>query len=188
MHSAMFASTRAEGTSTGRNRPSPSPPRADPTSARDAVMGILMAPDRAGHWYAPVQGRTRLLKEIFLAKMETPAGSLGAFPFDYEAGKYGPWSREIGTALQDLELERLVEGTTDFGSSAKQYRLTSAGRTLAIQAWKTHFAESVQRALHRVKSNYNDWSYNALMVYVYQSYPSFTSNSLIRDEIIGEDP
>ena len=188
MGSAMFANSRAEGTGVGRNRGAQGHAAIAPVTAPDAVLGILMAPDRAGHWYAPVSGATRLIKEIFLARMETEAGALGAFPYRFDAGKYGPYAPEIGNALRELEIQRLVDGATEFGTAAKQYRLTSEGRGKAIQSWKTRFSEEVQRAFHRVKSNYNDWSYNALMVYVYQSYPSFTSNSVIRGEIIGEDP
>ncbi len=156
------------------------PPSTPPLTADQCIVALLLAPDREGRWYAPVTGRTRLQKELFLLKYETPAGRAGQFPLEYRADKFGPFSTEVAVALDQLIARRYVRQSAQEGSST--FSLDDEGRNAAIQLWKRELDQGAREAFHSVKANYNGWTLNALLAYVYSTYPSFTSESVIKDQ------
>lgn len=152
---------------------------------REAIIGLLMAPSREGLWFAPVSGKTRLIKELFLLQRETPAGLRGSFAFGFVAGKYGPFSPAAYDQLDELVAAGFIVNKWDDRNRVRGLMLTDSGRLLAIRAWKSKFDSDLHSAFFSVKSNYNDWGLNALLAYVYSSYPELTGNSVIKDEVLG---
>ena len=59
----------------------------------------------------PVQGRTRMMKLLFLAQkgVEKRGLNLGEEGFDFIPYRFGPWSYEVLMILEDLQKEGLVE-------------------------------------------------------------------------------
>lgn len=65
-----------------------------------------------------------------------------------------------------------------------KFTLTEKGRTFAENLFK-ELTEKQQHALINFKSRYNASSLNALLTYVYKTYPEDTIKSEIREEIHG---
>lgn len=157
-----------------------------PLTASECLLSLLMAPDEESGWYAPVVGKTRIQKELFLLVQETPPGRAGAFGIHFEPADYGPFSREVASALDESISSEVVRQT---GSGPAQvFSLGDQGRLLSVRLWKSRLTSETQSAFFSVKKNYNNWSLRALLAYVYSTYPKFTESSLIRDEVIQQSP
>jgi len=166
------------------------PPRTEPQvglAASDAILTLLLCPDKKDdkgfNWGAPVFGKTRLVKELFLTKMETPAGKAGLFHFQFTPGPYGPSSFEVTNSLDDLANAGAVNLDSAAKSDAVIIRLARKGYPKAKETWNG-LTQVAQKSFFQVKSQYRDLSYKALLVYVYRTYPEYTINSLIRDEVL----
>jgi uncharacterized protein YwgA len=129
-----------------------------------------------------VEGATRIQKGLFLVKMEVP----GTVPADYEPGDYGPFSRDVASALRSLAEKGLIrEAPGNWGdeAQARVFTLTREGWERARKAlealkrsgkWKdieTFFRMAAKEPLMR------------LLVIVYNWYPEYSKVSKIRRKV-----
>lgn len=158
---------------------------------REAIQAILWCPDGKNddgswRWAAPIDGKTRLVKELFLVEQETRSGAGGALAFKFTPGQYGPSSLELTNCLNSLI--QLGEVTTSPLASGRGVTLRlgpELGRA-ARNEW-AHLTDQLRADLYRVKSKVAPMTYKQFIVYVYRTYPDFLENSLIRDEVLAED-
>jgi uncharacterized protein YwgA len=125
----------------------------------------------------PVQGRTRMMKLLFLAqdRAEKRGVRLGEDRFEFVPYRFGPWSYEVLLVLEDLQreglVEEVVEETPRYGPRFR-YFLTKRGREAAEQARRRLPRELVEE-LDRV---YQEWAHKPLLeliAYIYQAYPNY---------------
>jgi hypothetical protein len=154
-------------------------------------MALLMAPDRKGDdgkwtFNAPIDGKTRLVKELFILDRETESGKNHSLGFEFTPGPYGPSSMTLTNALDSMIRRGEVAAVTAPGSRSVVLRLVGKAGAEAKQVWNA-LPEEQRRDFYQVKSRLRDMSYRALLARVYRDYPEYTTNSLIRDEVLSSD-
>ncbi|HZY71377.1 MAG TPA: hypothetical protein VFF67_10430 [Thermoplasmata archaeon] len=123
------------------------------------------------------------MKELFLVQRETVAGRAGLLRFDFSGGPYGPSSFDVSDAVDDLTRREWIRQESAPKSDAVIVRLGRKGFPRASELWG-QFPTEVRESIYSVKSRCRDWTYKTLLVYVYRTYPEFTTNSVIRDEVL----
>jgi hypothetical protein len=156
----------------------------------DAALAILWCPDGKKdngewRWAAPVDGKTRLVKELFLFEQETKSGEAGVLTFKFTPGPYGPSSIELTRALDNLISGGDVGAIPLSSGRGVQLRLTPPSGRTAAENWR-RLPDRVRADFYRIKSRVAGMTYRQFMVYVYRTYPEYTENSLIRDEVLAE--
>lgn len=141
-----------------------------------------MAHARGG---APVRGRTRFQKMIFLMREELKGDGrvpdLGFAPFDY-----GPYSRALQLDIDSLASDGLIgEDRPDPNRTARAvytYAITDAGREMAGRLLsdprhrKYGFREAYGK-LEEIKREFNDAGLADLLRHVYAKYPEYAALS-----------
>lgn len=158
---------------------------------RAAILALLLAPDKKTPdgrwtWNAPVDGKTRLVKELFLFDRETEAGMNHTLAFEFTPGPYGPSSMEVTNALDDMIRRGDVAATTAPGSRSVILKLVGKAGAEATSVW-TPLSATQRRDLYQTKARFRDTPYRELLARVYKDYPEYTTNSLIRDEVLSPD-
>jgi uncharacterized protein YwgA len=128
-----------------------------------------------------VQGTTRLQKLVFLAQNggldDDPIPDEKGFElFDFDPYNYGPFSKELAQAVDDLADEGLIEKSTartSSGNSREDYRIDPMREGAASDL----ISEEQERLLWSVKRLYNDTPLFKLLNEVYADYPSYAENS-----------
>lgn len=137
------------------------------------ILMFLSAGDDKMRYNAPVIGKTRLVKELFLLKKRGKIHNM----YSFKADKYGPSSNEIIIDLDLLEKLELIN--TEPHVYGTKYFLTRKG-LLKSQKYSN---ENIRAKIENIKRNYNKMPLNKLLVYVYSAFPKYTTKSLIKDEI-----
>jgi uncharacterized protein len=125
---------------------------------------------------APVQGRTRLQKMLFMFEQVTRLSE-----YQYQAANFGPFSWRLSRALDSLVLNGLIkEGKKEFGDGAEKYEysVTKEGATLvqgAIEAFPD-YANYLQ-TMNTLKAEYNKMSLSRLLRFIYSLFPDYAVNS-----------
>jgi uncharacterized protein YwgA len=146
-------------------------------------LALLYTQNRTG-----VEGATRFQKLIFLAQKETDIPD----KYNYHADKFGPFSIQLHTDLQELTnwgvIER-SERTNEVGNSKYVYAITTDGMSLVQNALESgdHISK-VFEDIQRIKQHYNDEPLQELLRYVYQKYPTYaTKTDLDTDRLFDPD-
>ena len=157
--------------------------------AEEAILALLLAPDGKKdngewRWATPIDGKTRLVKGLFLIDKETRSGADRLLEFQFTSGPYGPSSLELTDRLESLVKSGKV-GATEM-NSGKGYRLslTPEGGRSAKLLW-SKLPGQARADFYTIKSRIATMSYRQLLLYVYRTYPEYTQNSLIRDELLS---
>jgi len=171
----------------------------------DAIVLMLGADPGPRERQGEVRGITRLEKLVFLLEKETDAAKLMTEDPDFEAYNFGPFSRKVYQAIDMLSAAGLVEDSAELSRtnddqieasrvigqdavspySTRDFRLTELGREY-YEALSQELPRSVFDQAARLRQRFAGWSLRDLISYVYRNYDSYTENSLIRDDILGE--
>jgi len=167
-------------------------PRVDQLDAEQAILALLLSPDGKKdngewRWNAPVEGKTRLVKELFLVDREVAPAASPKFTFRFTPGPYGPSSLALTNTLQRLILEGKVASRPFAGGRGAILSIAPAGAQEAKATW-SRLRPDARSAFYRLKSRVKEMDYRQLLVYVYRTFPEYTENSLIREEILGDQP
>jgi|SRR6267143_2990692 len=173
-------------------------------SGTDVILAFLYAGGTRKPKNEEIFGNTRLDKLLFLLEQETTLKKY-LTEFNYEAYNYGPYSSEVFDAIQALINAGLVkadsspsEGFLDEAdryqietdvldniSSPKEtivYSLTPEGEKVGSALFQT-LSKEEQEQLISIKTKFNSISLRKLLQYVYRKYPSFTTESVIREYV-----
>lgn len=126
----------------------------------------------------PVEGITRFMKLVFLAQEE----ELDREFYEYEAGRYGPFSRKLYDDLDKLEAQRFVDKVpeqTQTENEKQIYKLTSKGKDSLVGARRSRDLSALSEAVDRIKGQYNSMGLWDLLEYVYGEYPEMAENSVL---------
>jgi len=159
-------------------------------------------------------GITRLQKLLFLLEKEAGIKSSGD-AFHFEAYKAGPYSPKLYDDLEFLEnlgflkSEEIGESTTEeaaeldalnfddlIGDSdeprgtadtyiERSFALTEQGRKKIEALLQNDTYKPFVEGIRKIKSKFGNYSLNDLLYYVYTKYPEMTTNSEIKDKVLG---
>lgn len=127
----------------------------------------------------PVEGITRFMKLVFLAQEEE---ELGQEFYEYEAGQYGPYSKELYDDLDKLEARRFVEKVPEPTRAEKDkqvYKLAPKGKNALEGARESDDLSELAEAVNHIKGEYNAMGLWELLEYVYGEYPEMAANSVL---------
>lgn len=170
----------------------------------DAIVLLLgYGGDDPASWV--IRGITRLEKLVFLLEQETEAASHFTEKPEFEAYNFGPFSKKVYQAIDVLESAGLItdsakpsrsrddtwEEQSVIGAdssipdySTRDIRLTELGKEY-FDALASELPKEVTGAAVALRSKFDSWPLRALIRYVYERHQAFTTNSLIRDEVLG---
>lgn len=163
-------------------------PRIDQIDRRTDVVFILF------HHAESIHGVTKLQKLLFLIEEETEFFEEyeDDLEFEFKAHKMGPFSKHVYEEIRFLQqlnairtepMENGNEGKDDLTN--KVFHITPKGKKIASELanqLEAHYNEELAELVEK----YNDMKLRELLNYVYSEYPSFTTESEIKDEILTE--
>ncbi|OLS21398.1 MAG: hypothetical protein HeimC2_33640 [Candidatus Heimdallarchaeota archaeon LC_2] len=129
-------------------------------------------------------GKTRLQKLIFLMDNEI----LGKPIFQYEPYKFGPYSAKLIAAMDELmELGLIKEKFNEYREPeiyVTEYEISAIGLEKANQM--IHKINPIK--LEKIEEMVHEHGYqeiDSILHHVYVNYPTFTENSIIKDEVFN---
>lgn len=134
-----------------------------------------------------VHGRTRLQKYGFLAS-QLYRDDLERLDFyqDWEPHHYGPYSRtldqDVRQCIKDGILDESSEAASD-GNMYYVYALRPKGHAMLRKLTLDY--ESLIKSLHAKFTDFNKKPWPSLLKDIYEAYPKYTTNSLIKGEVVG---
>lgn len=174
----------------------------------DAIVLLLGMPIQ-GKSVAEIRGITRLEKLVFLLENETSSSEWLRQKGEFIAYNFGPFSEKVYQAVDVLSAANIIEDSyslakddadlweqkenigLDIGSddsvtnTTRNFRLTEKGlRYFAILEKELPKKYSVE--IQNLKNNFAFLPLRQLIKYVYLKYESMTTNSLIKEDIIGK--
>ena len=181
-----------------------------PKSGLDVLLLLLYAPD-GDKPKAPIHGITRLDKLMFLLSRFEEFRELFEGDYDFIPYNFGPFATELLDDLEALKSQELIhvnersprsaseirdaevidEETGEFADKDvtwdiykhEAYSLTDLGADVAENLFESA-TESQREVLKRVKTSFNSKSLTGLLRYVYRTYPTYTTKSVIRSKIL----
>lgn len=174
----------------------------------DLIVLLLGVPTKNLALADRLEGITRLEKLVFLIENETSLAKLLADDSNFTAYNFGPFSAEIYRCIDHLVAFELISDTGKITSNTidsweytnavgdewfdpyatRDFSLTERGKQY-YQALASELDElgPYIRELSEFKDRFAPLPLRQLIRYVYMNYPTMTSRSMIRDEIIGND-
>jgi hypothetical protein len=170
----------------------------------DAIILLLGAPGATERDRGRIEGITRLEKLLFLMEMETEATSWLKEKADFSADNFGPFSSKAYQEIETLtsyglitdsatlsesaedswESEHIIGETPSEPYATRNFALTEKGERYYRKLLEMLPPEA-EAVVSELKRRFGSIPLRRLIRYVYQRYPAFTENSIIRDEILG---
>lgn len=166
-----------------------------PPSLRELMILLLDAPGPGGSNRA-VRGITRLQKLLFIIEKR-----LAADPSRFYAYNYGPFDEQVNDAADALQVKGLLGGSPKVTSdrptaqdmlasvlrhagpadNAQAFELTDEGRNAAAKLKKSNAAyRQLAKSIGTLRV---EWDRPDLIERVYEAFPEYTGQSLIKDEV-----
>lgn len=132
---------------------------------------------------APVEGRTRLQKLMFLIqqRLEDQGGAI-KWGYSFEPYDYGPFAKALYDDLDELQRRSLVkerERCLDDDVIQYDYVLTKDGGEYVREKLDNSHFDSLTITAESVKDEFNDMPLQQLIDYVYTEYPEYAENSVL---------
>ena len=169
----------------------------------DIIVLLLGAPSSNPTLAGRLKGVTRLEKLMFLIEQETNISDVIQEEMDFTAHNFGPFSAKIYQMLDVLAAAQLVKDSSKPSDSTedswevseviggpidpfatRDFELTERGRRY-YQALIAELPRRVETDLSKFKDRFGKLPLRQLVRYVYQNYPDYTENSVIKDEILN---
>lgn len=149
------------------------------------------------HHAKEIEGTTKLQKLFFLLQEETDFNEVYKdVHIEFEAYKYGPFSEQIYDELElligwgvieeveaDIDFDDIREESDRSSHAGMRFKLTEKGRKAAEEVNRT-LNDDVEEQFEDVVDKYINMEVEELLEYVYNQYPRYTTESLIREEIL----
>lgn len=155
---------------------------ASPRTVRPLYLLALLGAERC----APIEGRTRLVKLVFLLQkkiLEELRLGFARDAYRFRPFNYGPFTEEVYDDFETLRIRGLasVEGDDE---AVQRFQLTDKGRAILsnLTANQT-IPPALFAEIQELKRTYGSLPLDQLIKRVYSQYPSYTGKSLIKDSI-----
>lgn len=178
-------------------------------NSMDMLIVLLYAPGKSGV-VESVKGITRLQKLMFLLAQGVGPGQLvkEAISYGYRPYKMGPYSVELSNDIEELKsagiivtkaLQYWISDDADDSEESdddleilgvrkkrvesQEYSLsTNLGRQVGSELWKS-LTDDQQIGLREFKEFFNSLSLRQLLIFTYERFPEFTTESTIKQEL-----
>ena len=170
----------------------------------DTIVLLLGSPSQYSQLSGRVNGITRLEKLVFLIEQEGDLDAFLAETAEFEPHNFGPFSKKIYQAVETLEAyELLVEenayaDTSDdtwenesiigleepINYSERKFVLTEKGRKY-YDALVSEVPPDIPHKVGQLKDRFGALPLRQLLRFVYTRYEDYTTESVIKDQILG---
>lgn len=164
--------------------------------ARDLILLLLRGNGRA----QGVDGITRLEKLLYLAEREKNMSARVEEPFRFAPYNFGPYSKQVYEAVEDLEGFNFVQESRVYQGTAadeleaatmgneregieRRFRLTELGKKVADVLAARH--PDLVKDLDDIRQAYGSLPLRQLLRYIYTQYPDDATRSTIRHQVLG---
>lgn len=173
----------------------------------DAIVLLLGSDPGRTERRGEIRGITRLEKLVFLLEQETDAATTLTEKLEYRAHNFGPFSQKVYQSIEILRAAGLIEDSAHASAtnedqaeyarvagidtapapySTRDFRLTTEGRNY-YHALVSELPKNLTEQAERLRQQFAGWPLRSLIRYVYEKYQEYTTQSLIRDEILGQE-
>ena len=155
-----------------------------PVLGQDELVLLLL-----GLLDKPVNGRTVLMKELFLLHEELKNRIQVASPRFYPY-KYGPYSSELLLVVELLEHYGYISVKNRRTATATKYMLTDKGRKAAkavIKRLAQILGEDYIEKLRQLRIGWDQLGHHGILNYVYKLYPEYREKSLLKKRYLPAD-
>ena len=119
--------------------------------------------------------KTPLFKELCLFGERTGLNDFGIF--NWYPHSYGPHSKEVEQAIDDLIDRGVVEREVDRSSSGRIYkRYTLKSRAEVERLWKL-LPKTIKDIIREIHREFRGKSLDEILTYVYSAYPEYTTKA-----------
>lgn len=171
----------------------------------DAIVLLMGSDPGPAEKRGEIRGVTRLEKLVFLLDQGEATKHAMTESADFAAHHFGPFSQKVYQALDTLRAAGLITDTAESAASnedqyevsqvigndaapspysTRDFELTADGRAY-YRALKQELPGSSVEEAEVVRRRFAGWPLRRLIRYVYEGYDEYTTNSLIREEILG---
>jgi uncharacterized protein YwgA len=175
-------------------------------SGSDLLITLLYTPGKTAHPAEPIDGITRLQKLMFLLQQNVGPKQLvdEAMAYGYKPYKMGPYANALQRDLNELQAAGIIiterldywlpdDGDVVSGSDSdasfqekrvESYRfyLSELGKRIGDDIWNS-IPEKQRQELVTFKKFFNALSLRQLLIFTYEKFPSFTSESVIKSQL-----
>ena len=151
----------------------------DEINRMDILRILLFAEGSEGIINEPIDGKTRLQKELFLShqmlKTQEPSNDISR-PYSFRPYRYGPYCKEIYNDIEWLKRKDIVEEdivSTAYGGIVRRFRLTSKGVQETRQMIQERGLESQYNIIKEVKRRFNAMSVVELVEFTHREFADY---------------
>ena len=177
---------------------------------KDLLLLLLFSPGPSGQDAEPINGRTRLMKLLFLLQEDFRSDKLLNLDrnYNFQAYHYGPFTKDVYDDLEFLENvglievvskgdaspvdqneeEKLVDDTTigedsdEIGLVFKEesYTLTDRGIAFVKEKLAPEVPEHLLTIIHDLKTKFGEMPLKAILRYVYSAHPEYAAKTKLQ--------
>ena len=149
------------------------------------LLLLLNLHGRAGKTGEPIEGTTKLMKELFILTKYLEKHNIDT-GFEFAPGRFGPVDGALYPTINELSRDGLIgiiDKVVTPGYETREYRITKLGMD-EIKKEVEDMGPLERRILFGVKSRFNQMSLNSILNIVYNEYSSYVTKSEIKDKVL----
>jgi uncharacterized protein YwgA len=147
----------------------------DRLNRMDLLLLLLFADGNECEANEPVEGKTRLQKELFLSQKMLKDHKIEK-PYSFRPYRYGPYCKDIYSDIELLKNDRIIneeQKTDNYGGIVRVFNLTSRGIAEVQEMIKKPTIRKQYEIVRGVKKRYNCMSVVDLVEYTHKAYADY---------------
>ena len=145
-------------------------------SGRLTVPGLVLLILDVG----PINGRTKLQKEVFLAWNEVFGREFAIDPI-FHPDQFGPYSQLVVDSQAFLKSKQEIR-VIPKGEGHQTFIISPKGRsTLKEELAHSDIPQELFRTLKDKKTDWDEWTAKGIMRYIYRNYPDYGIKARIKE-------
>jgi len=147
----------------------------DKINRMDILLLLLFAEGPTGRINEPVEGKTRLQKELFLSQKKLKSHGVSR-PYAFRPYRYGPYCKEIYNDIEWLKRNNIVEEKSylnSFGGVLRQFKLSPQGIQETREMIKKRDLSSHYNIIREVKRDFNSMNVVELVEFTHREYADY---------------
>lgn len=151
----------------------------DKINRMDILLLLLLAKGPTGTINEPINGKTRLQKELFLSQKKLK--DLGVSrPYPFRPYHYGPYCKEIYNDLEWLKKNGIIEERSTYnpyGGITRDFRLTAKGIQKTQKMIKERALDNQYDIIKEIKMKFNSMSVIELVEFTHREYADYIGHA-----------
>jgi uncharacterized protein YwgA len=141
----------------------------------DLLLLLLFADGRTGLINEPIEGKTRLQKELFLSQKNLKDNRVTK-PYSFRPYIYGPYCKEIYSDIDWLKEEEIIvedQKADTYGGKLRIFSLSDRGINEVREMLKEPNICNQYEMIRKIKRAYNSMSVVDLVEYTHNEYSDY---------------